>query len=197
MDIVLPPAGTGPGVLVAHAWWGLNQAVRDFGARLAREGFVIALPDIFTGDVTTEIETAETQIRKHWEAAGPRFDAALSELLMHPAVTGTSLGAVGFSFGGFHLLEAIERGDDRIGRLVVYYATHPLPAQHVPIMVHLAADDPYESQADMDALAANLGDTAYTYPNTTHWFAEADRPEYDADAANLAFERTVGFLRRS
>ena len=49
----------------------------------------------------------------------------------------------------------------------------------------------------LKALAAHLGDTCYTYPGTQHWFAEIDRPEYDMDAANLAFERTVGFLRRS
>ena len=44
-------------------------------------------------------------------------------------------------------------------------------------------------------LAANLGETAHTYPGTRHWFAEADRPEYNAAAAALAFERTVAFLR--
>ena len=82
-----------------------------------------------------------------------------------------------------------------MARLVVYYATHPLPAEHAPIIAHLAADDPYESQTDMDALAANLGESAYTYLGTTHWFAEADRPEYNAAAAEQSFERTVAFLR--
>jgi carboxymethylenebutenolidase len=195
MDILLPKTGTGPGVLVAHPWWGLNRTIRDYGARLAAEGFVVALPDLFDGDITTSIETAETQIRKHWDTAGPRLDAALDTLGEHKAVSGDGLGAIGFSFGGFHLLEAIEQGGDRIARLVVYYATHPLPAQHVPIMAHLATDDPYESQSDMDTLAANLGDMAHTYPGTQHWFAEADRPEFNAAAARLAFERTVAFLR--
>ena len=195
MDILLPPSGTGPGVLIAHPWWGLNRTIRDYGAALAEQGFVVALPDLFEGDLTTSIETAETQIRKHWETAGPRLDAAFNALGEHRAVTGNGLGAIGFSFGGFHLLEAIEQGDDRIARLVVYYATHPLPAQHVPIQAHLAADDPYESREDMDALAANLGASAHSYAGTTHWFAEADRPEYDAAAARLAFERTVAFLR--
>ena len=194
MDFLLPPAGTGPGVLVVHPWWGLNRTIRDYGAALAEQGFVVALPDLFEGDLTTSIETAETQIRKHWETAGPRLDAALDQLGEHRAVTGRGLGAIGFSFGGFHLLEAIEQKDERITRLVVYYATHPLPAQHVPIMAHLAADDPYESQEDMAALAANLGETAHSYRGTTHWFAESDRPEYNAAAAALAFERTVAFL---
>ena len=195
MDILLPPSGTGPGILVAHAWWGLNRTIRDYGAALAEQGFVVALPDLFDGDLTTGIETAETQIRKHWESAGSRLDTALEMLGEHRAVTGNGLGAIGFSFGGFHLLEAIAHGDRRIARLVVYYATHPLPEQHVPILAHLAADDPYESREDMDALAAALGETAHRYRGTTHWFAEADRPEYDAGAASLAFERTVAFLR--
>ena len=195
MELLLPPQGSGPGVVGAHPWWGLNQTIRNYGAALAKGGFVVALPDLFAGDVTTSIDTAETLIRTHWETAGQRLDAAFEELGKHRAVSGNGLGAVGFSFGGFHLLEAIERGDARIARLVVYYATHPLPAQHAPIMAHLASDDPYESQADMDTLAANLGANAYTYPGTKHWFAEADRPEYDKAAADLAFERTVRFLR--
>src|SRR3569833_3198053 len=195
MDIVLPSGGKGPGVVVAHPWWGLNQTIRNYGTVLAQQGFVVALPDLFAGDVTTSIDTADTLLRKHWETAEPRLDAAFDELRGHSAVSGKDLSAVGFSFGGFHLLEAIERDDARIARLVVYYATHPLPAQHAPIMAHLASDDPYESQADMDTLAANLGENAYTYPGTKHWFAEADRPEYDKAAADLAFERTVTFLR--
>lgn len=197
MDIVLPPSGKGPGVLVAHPWWGLNQTIRDYGARLAQEGFVVGLPDFFEGNVATTIDGAEAQMRKYMEPAQPRLDAALDELGKHPAVTGSGLGAVGFSFGGFQLLRAIDAGDKRIARLVAYYATYPLPANHVPIMAHLASDDPYESNEDMAALSAHLGDTAYTYPGTKHWFAEIDRPEYDMDAANLAYDRTVGFLRRS
>jgi carboxymethylenebutenolidase len=197
MDLLLPPSGTGPGVLVAHPWWGLNRTIRDYGARLAKEGFVVGLPDFFEGNIATTIEGAEKQMRKYMEPARAHLDAALDELDKHPSATGSSLNTVGFSFGGFQLLRAIEANDQRITRLVVYYATFPLPDKHAPIMAHLAADDPYESQEDMAALTAHLGDTAYTYPGTQHWFAEIDRPEYEADAANLAFERTVGFLRRS
>ncbi len=202
MDIVLPPSGSGPGVLVAHPWWGLNQTIRDYGTRLAKEGFVVGLPDLFEGEVATTIDGAETLMRKNMEPAEPRLDKALDELKGHASVAGSGLGAVGFSFGGFQLLKAINRGDARLARLVAYYAVYPLPGKHAPVMAHFAGKDDFETDDDMAEMAKALEasgppNISFSYPGTAHWFAEIDRPEYDMDAANLAFERTVGFLRRS
>ena len=200
MDVLLPPGGHGPGVLVAHPWWGLNATVRSYGAALAREGFVVGLPDLFAGDVTTDIAKAETQIRTHWEATTGRLADALNTLAGHTSVTSSGVGAVGFSFGGYHLLEALGDRSLPITRLVTYYATHPLPAEHVPVLAHFAADDEHESAGDMATMtaaltAAGAPNAAFTYPDTKHWFAEADRPEFDAAAATLAFSRTVAFLK--
>jgi carboxymethylenebutenolidase len=36
----------------------------------------------------------------------------------------------------------------------------------------------------------------HRYLGTGHWFAEPSRDAYRADAAELAFERTVAFLRK-
>ena len=195
VDVLLPPSGKGPGVLVAHPWWGLNRTIRDYGEALAREGFVVGLPDLFAGETTTSIETAETLIRKHWDAAGDRLDAAFVELGSHAAVTGARLGAVGFSFGGFHLLAQLGPKAWR-GPLVTYYATYPGTFEDTTMLAHFAEHDVHESDADRDAMIAAIApNVAHIYPGTRHWFAEADRPEHDAAAAKLAFERTVAFLK--
>ncbi len=197
MNILFPPTKIGPPVLVAHPWWGLNRTIRDYGAALAKEGFVVGMPDVFEGHVVTAIDDAQKQIETYWEAAAERLTAGLTEL--SKAAEGKPVGAVGFSFGGFHLLRLLGESVP-LRRLVVYYATYPLRGPHVPVMAHLAADDSFESADDMAALRESLTEAGppnavYTYTGTKHWFAEADRPEYAASAATTAFRRTVAFLR--
>ena len=58
--LALPPTGVGPGVLVLHAWWGLNATIRAFCDRLAEAGFVAFAPDLYHGKVADTIEGAET-----------------------------------------------------------------------------------------------------------------------------------------
>lgn len=198
MDVLLPESGTGPGVLVAHPWWGLNNTIRAYGAALAREGFVVGLPDLFNGAIATTIEAAEAQMTANFETGTDKVRAAIIDLSSNPAVTGKHVGAVGFSYGGFHLLRQLADTTLPLSRAVIYYATYPLPPIHVPVLAHLAEQDDFESNADMQALTAALASSpnaVHTYAATKHWFAESDRPEYDEAAAKLAFDRTVEFLR--
>jgi carboxymethylenebutenolidase len=62
---------------------------------------------------------------------------------------------------------------------------------------HWAAEDPYEDPADAREAVeaeADRGAVAHFYDGTKHWFAEPSRPEYVAEAAELAFRRTTDFL---
>src|SRR5512147_1372078 len=58
--LAVPPAGRGPGVLVLHAWWGLNDTIKAFCKRLADSGFVAFAPDLYHGKVADTIADAET-----------------------------------------------------------------------------------------------------------------------------------------
>src|SRR5437899_2701316 len=54
-----PSHGSGPGVLVLHAWWGLTQPFRQVCDRLAEAGFVALAPDLYHGKTTTVVEEAQ------------------------------------------------------------------------------------------------------------------------------------------
>ena len=68
-------------------------------------------------------------------------------------------------------------------------------------LFHYAEDDSFVSteaiaQMQQELLAAGRPVTVYRYPGTKHWFFEENRPEYDAGAARLAWERTIEFLHQ-
>ena len=65
---------------------------------------------------------------------------------------------------------------------------------------HFAPGDDWEPDEEVAAMEASIRRggrdiTAYRYPGTSHWFFEPDRPEYDAAPAELAWTRTIAFLR--
>lgn len=57
--LTVPPRRKGPGVLVLHAWWGLNETIKAFCTRLAEAGFVAFAPDLYHGMVADTIAGAE------------------------------------------------------------------------------------------------------------------------------------------
>src|SRR5260221_3153251 len=60
--LAVPETGSGPGVLVLHAWWGLTQPFRQICHRLAEAGFVALAPDLYHGKTTATIEEAEALV---------------------------------------------------------------------------------------------------------------------------------------
>ena len=57
--LAVPLVGSGPGVLVLHAWWGLNDTIKAFCTRLADSGFVAFAPDLYHGRIAVTITEAE------------------------------------------------------------------------------------------------------------------------------------------
>src|SRR5437016_9037266 len=92
--------GQGQGVLLLHAWWGLNDYFKDLAGRLAGEGFVVLAPDLYDGTTALTIEDAEGLIRTLDAREAIHYETgAMDYLLEHPAVRGKRIGAVGFSMG--------------------------------------------------------------------------------------------------
>ena len=49
---------------------------------------------------------------------------------------------------------------------------------------------------EADMRAAGLNPVLHIYPQLPHWFFEEDRPEFNPEAAELAWQRTLEFLRK-
>ncbi|MGV3489910.1 MAG: dienelactone hydrolase family protein [Devosia sp.] len=192
LDILLPPGGTGPGVLVVHPWWGLNGTVRDYGAALAAQGFVVGLPDAFEGKVVTGKDEAQKLVETYWPTAQAVLTAAYEQFAANPAIAG-GISGVGFSFGAFQLLKLQETLP--LHRLVTYYADREVDLKTPVLGLFAETDEFADDQPGMIKALKAAGNDAIVYPGTAHWFAEKDRPEFNAAAATDAFDRTVAFLK--
>jgi carboxymethylenebutenolidase len=202
--LALPASPPAPGIVALHAWWGLNQDFRDFADRLAGDGFTVIAPDLFDGTVLDTIEGAERFSEEldeehNAERLLGRAAASLDHLFTLPEVGGPRAAVLGFSFGAVYARWLAKTRPD-VAAIVTYYGgtwDPPGGTSSAPWLSHWAADDPYEGADDArEAIAAQDGAVGHFYDGTKHWFAEPGRPEYVEAASELAYQRTIEFLRQ-
>lgn len=92
-----------PGVVLIHDIWGANDFYHDLARRLAVEGYVVALPNLFHREGPLAAETREAARARSAEAMQDDhladLEAITRELLLRPD-TSTSFGTMGFCLGG-------------------------------------------------------------------------------------------------
>ena len=139
------PDGATAGVVVLHAWWGLNDDVLAYAERLADEGYAVLAPDMFEGAVATEIEDAEKLSAKGDEGADKIAFAAVDALAERLAPD-APLAVLGFSFGAAYAIWAPSERD-RLSATVVYYGSYYGPSwrsRRPPFLGHFAEHDDFE-----------------------------------------------------
>jgi carboxymethylenebutenolidase len=203
--IALPPAGKGKGVLVIHAWWGLNDFFKGVCNRLAKEGFVALAPDLFEGQVaTTTARAKRLRAKPKREPTYTTLIRAIEQLAHHPAVQGSTIGIVGFSMGGHWALWLSQRPELPIGATVTFYGARAgdYGSSRSAFLGHFAEMDDWVSDPALKKLKTSLERAHrradfFVYPETGHWFFESNRADaYNSKAAKLAWDRTIKFLRK-
>lgn len=206
--LAVPSAGTGPGVLVLHSWWGLNDFFRSLCDRLAAAGFVALAPDLYDGRVARTPADAKRLRAESTAARRVPVYRTLMSAVGQLATRGAAPGGRpvtlwGASMGGHWALWLAQQPELPVASAVVFYAARngDFTRSRCRFLFHFAESDDWGSAASVWKMRTSLGAAArpasyHEYPGTTHWFFEQDRPEaFDGAAAALAWERSLAFLR--
>jgi carboxymethylenebutenolidase len=193
-------AANSPAVVVYHPWWGLNDDVLAYADRLAGAGFFVLAPDLVRGRAASTIPDAKRLASQKDEDHADAVALAAIDRLVAP--NGREVGTLGFSMGGAWAVWCAAKRS-AVKASVIYYATAgPTTAKGAkgPVLGHFAERDEYEPDESIRAFQRALEDAGRTaefhrYPGTGHWFAEPSRDAWRKDAADLAFQRTVTFLK--
>jgi carboxymethylenebutenolidase len=194
-------------VLVIHENRGLNAHIQDVARRIALEGFVAAAPDFLSaqGGTPADPDQARTMIGQ------ADYDLLLNQavaLLDSAAATGgrrRRAGAIGFCWGRAFVNRLAVAAGPKLAAAVSYYGPAPAPAEAAKVqaamMVHLAGNDARVNATGLpwiEALrAAGRRVEGHVYPGVEHAFNNDTSAErYDKAAADLAWSRTIAFLRR-
>lgn len=207
--LATPDMGAGLGLIVIQEWWGLVPHIEDVCNRFASEGFTALAPDLYHGETTREPDKAgKLMMALNIPQALKDMSGAVDFLDGHEAVRGEGLGVTGFCIGGGLALALACHRPDAIKACVPFYGFIPWESAQpdwsrlqAAVQGHYAENDEFFSPDKAQALADQLHELGkdvefHYYDGAEHaFFNDSRREVFNADAAQLAWDRTLSFLR--
>ena len=207
--LVQPKGASGKlgSVIVIHENRGLNPHIRDVARRMALEGFIALAPDFLSplgGTPENEDQAREMFGKLDATATAANAEASLKYLQGLPDANG-NVGAIGFCWGGGTVNNFATKSPE-LKAGVAYYGAQPkadqVPAIKAALMLHYAGlDDRINAGIDdyKKALEANGKNfQIFVYDGVNHAFNnDTSSARYDKKAADLAWSRTVEFLKKN
>jgi carboxymethylenebutenolidase len=221
------PAGSGawPGVLFFMDGLGVRPTLIDMASRLAGQGYVVLLPDLFYRagsrvpvDAAVALNDPQQMAQLHklylsLDASLVMRDtrAYLEHLFAAPCVAGRKAGCVGYCMGGGFALLAAGRYPQQIAAAACVHgaglASDKTDSPHASVhhargrlYIGVAETDPWLAEGEMERLqgalaAARIDYQMETYARTHHGFAVEDLPVYDRVAAERHWQRLLDLFR--
>ena len=199
------PLDGGPGILVLPSWWGLKPFFKEVCDQLADRGYTALAPDYYQGRVARTVEEAQT-LQQEAEGDMESMSALITAAKDHLASlrAGQPFGQLGFSMGTDWALMTATK-EPRVAATVLFYGLYgglDFSTVQSKVQGHFAEHDEWQpfdqvKAAEQKMKAEGVDVTAYFYPGAAHWFMESDRPEYDAAAAAMAWNRTYDFFQQN
>jgi carboxymethylenebutenolidase len=198
-----PGGGKHPAILVIHDNQGLNDSIREIARQFAAAGFLALAPD-FTSRLggtkpAEEMAQAVGQLSPNLSVQDAR--AAFAYLQKDSDVDAAKISTVGFGWGGWRSF-MLSVSVPELYRAVVYCGSTPsqsFDTVHAPVLAHYAQ---FDFRTTGNALLtektmteAGKKFTYLVYPQVNRGFY-APGTQYNADAAKLAWTRTLEFLQK-
>jgi carboxymethylenebutenolidase len=206
--LVKPKTGADklPTVIVIHENRGLNPHIKDVTRRMATEGFLALGLDYLSpmGGTPADEDKGREMIGQLKQPDVIAYGkAAVAYLKGRPDGNG-KVSAIGFCWGG-GAVNNLAVNEPNLNAGVAYYGGQP-KAEDVPkiqgaIMLHYGGLDE-RINAGIPAYEAALKQAGktyeiYVYEGANHAFNnDTNAARYDKEAADLAWSRTVGFLKK-
>jgi dienelactone hydrolase len=180
--------GKGPGILVVHEWWGLNDYARKRAKMLAQLGYTALAVDMYgEGKVAKHPDDAgkfSSEVMKNFDTAKARFTAAEEFLKKQPTVDPERIAAIGYCFGGGVVLNMARQGADLKavasfhGNLTAVQAAQPGMVK-AKIRVYTGADDRFVPSEAVEGFRKEMADAnadvkIISYPGAVHSFTNPD-----------------------
>ncbi len=194
-----------PALLVVHEWWGLNDNIKKTADRLAGEGYIALVADLYGGE-TASIPKEAIKLMMALMADTSKGDENVKQAYRYldEIVGAPRIGSIGWCMGGRWSLRTAVLFPDDIDATVIYYGNTTddeaeLAPLKMPVLGNFAADDPVvkvESVKAFTAVMENLGKDidVKIYEGAQHGFSNPSGMAYNAEAAEDAWRRTIGFL---
>ena len=194
------------GLVVIQEIFGVNPHIQSVADRYANEGFFVIAPAIF--------DRAEKNVQFSYDGENSKKGVALMEKIGIPpmvedvsaaldyarAQTGKKTGTVGYCLGG--LLSWLSACRLHTDASVGYYAggigsvAQEMPK--CPVMLHFGTNDSHIPAEQVEKVAAAHPDVQiFWYEGADHAFNRDVAPSYHPQAAKLAWERSLAFLKKN
>jgi carboxymethylenebutenolidase len=196
-------------VVVVQEIFGVNKSIRAVADHYASQGFVgIAPATMDRLERNLDLGYGEADLKKAF-ALYPKLDPNLTLLdiaaaFHHAKHEGKPTAVLGFCYGGLASWVSAVRGENvrmQPDCCVCYYPggidkfAEEEPA--CPVMIHFGGADDHIGKDQVEAVRTAHPEVEINiYEGAGHAFANPDRPSYKADAAKLADQRSLEFLRK-
>lgn len=196
-----------PAVILIHDRWGLDESTQDLTRRLAAEGYIVVAIDLFGGETAASPDSArelEIEVFENPQLAADKIRQA--NQFLRDTFGAPTVASIGFGFGGGWSLNTAMLLGEELSASVIYYGQviddqEKLTAVQAPLLGLFADGDRVITKKSVLAFEVAMQALAKEFEieifiDVGRGFADPRSDRYQAEAAALAWRRTLDFLGR-